>query len=254
MLEFDGFVLKKIEKKHYPFILSWFKSNATVSGFINPYLALYDIERIQSIYDQESNQNLSFIIQTKEGIPLGNIAINIEWECRNGILDIMMASGSGNNYGIGLKVLNGVIVYCKEELNLRRIEMKVSSKNKIMMKLCRVFPKDEQFIIDIFEGKDDWDEKIKNHFSITQQEYEKNWEDYATKFIKYIIFNNPKSDLVLKNENYYKGEYVDFHVNSIVLPDHPNDLKNLLLMASGDFKKSDIYYKIPERFTDRNDQ
>ncbi len=248
MIEYEGYKLKNIQRKHYPFILSWYRSNATVAGFENPFLELYDLETIKNIYDNPSDNMLSFIIQKTNGIPVGIILINIEWENRNGILSIIIGPGRGQNFGIGFNMLMGAISYCKDELNLRRLEVKVSDKNRVMMKLCRVFPKDESLIIDIFYGKDDWDDKIKKYFSITQEEYEKNWENYATKYIKNIVFSSPSSELILKDDTYNKGDYANFHINSIILPKTSESLKDLLLLSSGNFKKSEIYYKIPERF------
>ncbi|MBN2534650.1 MAG: GNAT family N-acetyltransferase [Spirochaetales bacterium] len=243
---------RSIRRKDYPFITSWYKAYETVQGFVNPTFYLFDTQKIQENYNVSDENNFTFIIESSGGVPLGIVSLNVEWKNRNGILNIIIGSRSMQDIRIGFKILMIVITYCKEELNLRRLEVKISDKNKLMLKLCRFFPQDKQLIVDIYDGKDDWDDKIKEHFGIDQEEYEKGWEKYATDYIRNVAFSKPVYDLTLLEDAYCKGETFDFHINSFLLDENLEDLEESLYISSGNLRKADLYYKIPDRFTEKS--
>jgi RimJ/RimL family protein N-acetyltransferase len=248
MIECKDFKLRAIQSKDYLKILIWHRSTPTERGFLNPEFSFYDISSIQNIYDSDNNDNITFIIVSGQDLVLGMIIIRIEWENRNSIIDIIMSNDRRTGYSIGFKALSEIIKYCKLELNIRRIEIKIADKNKVMQKAFKFFKADAEEICDIFNGKGDWDDKIKAYFSISQEEYEKNWEAYATRYVKKEIFASSKAALVLKDDAFFEGSFISYLSDSLLLGKlEISQLDNVIELASGDFTKYEKYDDI-QRF------
>ncbi len=133
MLENDKITLRGIEIKDVDFLYKWEndRSNWSISHTISPYSRQVLMHYIENVTDVYSDKQLRLVIESiEEKRPLGTVDLfDCDFKNRKAGIGILIAEQTDRNKGWASEVLNLILPYCFQVLNLHQVYCNILENN-----------------------------------------------------------------------------------------------------------------------------